>query len=62
MLFTRIYYFPRNSILITELWVEWCKDRLKCQEKLVGLYDNLNQEIIHDMPLEMIPLRDDPRR
>lgn len=44
--------FQETQFLITELWVEWCKDRLKCQEKLVGLYDNLNQEIIHDMPLE----------
>ncbi|RCK65719.1 Sorting nexin MVP1 [Candida viswanathii] len=44
-------YFQETQFLITEVWIEWCKDRFKCQEKLVGLYDNLNHEIINDMPL-----------
>ncbi|KAG4404709.1 hypothetical protein JTP64_005723 [Candida tropicalis] len=44
-------YFQETQFLITEVWIEWCKDRFKCQEKLTGLYDNLNHEIINDMPL-----------
>ena len=49
--FKEYVMFQETQYLISEVWVEWCKDRNKLQEKLGGLSDNLSTELINDMPL-----------
>ncbi|EGW30180.1 uncharacterized protein SPAPADRAFT_158723 [Spathaspora passalidarum NRRL Y-27907] len=48
--FQEFVSFQETQFLIGELWIEWCKGRYRFEEKIVGLYDNLNREIINDMP------------
>lgn len=49
--FEEFICFQETQYLISEIWTEWCKGRFKFQDKYAGLYDNLNNEIINDMPL-----------
>ena len=43
--------FQETQYLISEMWVEWCKGRYKFQDKIFELHDNLNNEVVNDMPL-----------
>lgn len=49
--FKEYVMFQETQYLISEIWVEWCKDRHKLQEKLTGLSENLSTELTNDMPL-----------
>lgn len=49
--FEEFICFQETQYLISEIWTEWCKGRFKFQDKYAGLYDNLNNEIMNDMPL-----------
>lgn len=49
--FEEFICFQETQYLISEIWTEWCKGRFKFQDKYAGLYDNLNNEIVNDMPL-----------
>jgi sorting nexin-8 len=39
-----------TQYLISELWVDWNKSRFRTQEKLLALQDDLNNQIVNDMP------------
>ncbi|KAK6201615.1 Mvp1 protein [Scheffersomyces amazonensis] len=43
--------FQETQYLISEIWVEWSKGRFRFSEKLMGISENLNNEISNDMPL-----------
>lgn len=43
--------FQETQYLISEMWVEWCKGRYKFQDKIFELHDNLNNEVVNDIPL-----------
>lgn len=43
--------FQETQYLVSEMWVEWCKGRYKFQDKIFELHDNLNNEVVSDMPL-----------
>lgn len=49
--FEEFISFQETQYLISEIWTDWCKGRYKFQDKFAGLYDNLNNEIVNDMPL-----------
>lgn len=49
--FEEFIMFQETQFLISEAWTDWCKGRSKFQEKLTGLYSNLNDEVVPDMPL-----------
>ncbi|RLV92763.1 Sorting nexin MVP1 [Spathaspora sp. JA1] len=48
--FQEFIMFQQTQFLIGELWIEWCKGRYRFQEKNLALYDNLNQQVVNDMP------------
>lgn len=39
-----------TQYLISEVWIDWNKNRFRSQQKLVGLQEDLNKEIENDMP------------
>lgn len=39
-----------TQYLISEVWIDWNKNRFRSQEKLLNLQDDLNKEIVNDMP------------
>lgn len=49
--FDEYIMFQETQFLISEAWTDWCKGRCKFQEKFTGLYSNLNDEVVPDMPL-----------
>lgn len=49
--FEEFVLFQETQYLISEIWMDWCKGRHQFQDKFSSLYDNLNKEIAHDMPL-----------
>lgn len=49
--FDEFVMFQETQFLISEAWSDWCKGRFKFLEKFSGLYDNLNSEVVPDMPL-----------
>ncbi|SGZ55365.1 CIC11C00000004481 [Sungouiella intermedia] len=49
--FDEYIMFQETQFLISEAWTDWCKGRFKFQEKFAGLYDNLNNDVVPDMPL-----------
>ncbi|KAI5970791.1 hypothetical protein CANMA_000210 [Candida margitis] len=49
--FKEYVMFQETQYLISEIWLEWCKDRHKLHEKLTSLSENLSTELINDMPI-----------
>lgn len=49
--FEEFLLFQETQYLISEIWIDWCKGRHRFQDKFTSLYDNLNKEIAHEMPL-----------
>lgn len=49
--FEEYLLFQETQFLISELWIDWSKGRLRCQEKLTTLQATLNGEVDNDMPL-----------
>lgn len=43
--------FQETQFLVSEAWAEWCRGRYKFHEKISGLYDGVNSEIVPDMPM-----------
>lgn len=42
--------FQETQYLLSELWIEWSKGRTKFENKLSGLYNNMDDVISTDMP------------
>ncbi|ABN67291.2 predicted protein, partial [Scheffersomyces stipitis CBS 6054] len=49
--FEEFLMFQETQYLIGELWIDWSKARLKFQEEMFSLSENLSNEIVNDMPL-----------
>ncbi|CAI5760291.1 unnamed protein product [Candida verbasci] len=48
--FQEFIMFQETQFLISEVWLEFIKDRSKFQNKLGEMYEDLNSEIVNDMP------------
>ncbi|CAK9442058.1 uncharacterized protein LODBEIA_P58340 [Lodderomyces beijingensis] len=49
--FKEFLMFQETQYLISEVWLEWTRDRFKFQEKMTALFDNVNTEVQDHMPL-----------
>ncbi|ODV82070.1 uncharacterized protein CANTADRAFT_4110 [Suhomyces tanzawaensis NRRL Y-17324] len=49
--FEEYIMFQETQYLVSELWIEWTKGRLRFLEKMNGLQTHLNGEIENNMPL-----------